>query len=222
MIQPALSYSPTPTSPQYHKYPTDDPKLGIPTANIPLSGLSIGGHDSLESGIYYGFCTLDHSSIASQTSSSSVPSATEDTSVPARSSNHAVADLEYSTPPPSSTSNDIVYPTVLSIGYNPYYKNEKRSIEIHILSNFDKDFYGATLSLVILGYIRPEYDYAGLEALVEDIREDIRVAQRSLEREKYKAWKEDEWLRGGGEEKGNVRYDQAGQKDGVVKSEMIN
>jgi riboflavin kinase len=175
----------------------------------------------LESGIYYGFCTLDHTTIASSTSSSSVPSATDDTSIPSRSSNHAVRDLEYTTP---STSHDdtIVYPTVLSIGYNPYYKNEKRSIEIHVLSNFDNDFYGATLSLVILGYIRPEYDYAGLEALVEDIREDIRVAQRSLAREKYEAWKEDEWLRGGGEEGSNVRYDQAGQKDGVAISQMIN
>ena len=75
---------------------------------------------------------------------------------------------------------------------------------------------------MILGYIRPEYDYAGLEALVEDIREDIRVAQRSLARENYEAWKEDEWLQGGGDEKSNIRHDQAGQKDGVVVSQMMN
>jgi riboflavin kinase len=172
-------------------------ELGIPTANIPLSGLSVGGHDELDSGIYYGWCTLDHSSIAQQTTSTSVPSATADTSTPERSSNHAVADLEYASEN-KGEGNGVVYPTVLSIGYNPYYKNTQRSIEIHILANFPSDFYGATLSLIILGFIRPEYDYVSKDALVEDIREDIRVAQRSLEREAYGEWKGDAWLRGEG------------------------
>lgn len=67
------------------------------------------------------------------------------------------------------------------------------------------------------------------EALVEDIREDIRVAQRSLAREAYEEWKADEWLRGQeghGEEKRdeevgtNVRKGEAGQKDGVGISMM--
>jgi riboflavin kinase len=115
------------------------------------------------------------------------------------SSNHAVADLAPATT--TTTSGRQVYPTVLSIGYNPYYANTTRSIEIHILHNFEADFYGAELSLVILGYVRPEYDYVSKEALVEDIREDIRVAQRSLEREGYAVWKADGWLVGEGEKK---------------------
>lgn len=94
---------------------------------------------------------------------------------------------------------------MLSIGYNPYYKNTTRSIEIHILASFDRDFYGAELSLVILGFIRPEYDYEGVDALVEDIREDIRVARRSLDREGYQSWKDDKWLKGeGGSGEGQV------------------
>jgi riboflavin kinase len=112
------------------------------------------------------------------------------------SSNHAVADLAPPSSSSSTTSGRQVYPTVLSIGYNPYYANTTRSIEIHILHNFEADFYGAELSLVILGYVRPEYDYVSKEALVEDIREDIRVAQRSLEREGYAVWKGDGWLVG--------------------------
>lgn len=94
-----------------------------------------------------------------------------------------------------------MYPTVLSIGYNPYYKNTQRSIEIHILHSFAQDFYGATLSLIILGHIRPEYDYVSKEALVEDIREDIRVAQRSLARPAYEKWQHDDWLYGQGAKK---------------------
>jgi riboflavin kinase len=105
---------------------------------------------------------------------------------------------------------------VLSIGYNPYYKNTQRSIEIHILQNFDEDFYGATLSLLVLGFVRPEYDYVSKDALVEDIREDIRVAKRSLEREAYQEWKGDSWLRGEGEEERK----QAGQTGVVGMCEM--
>lgn len=85
---------------------------------------------------------------------------------------------------------------MLSIGFNPYYGNTQRSIEIHIMHSFDSDFYGATLSLIILGFIRPEYDYVSKEALVEDIKEDIRVAGRSLERENYQEFKTDGWLKG--------------------------
>ena len=51
------------------------------------------------------------------------------------------------------------------------------------------------------------------DALVEDIREDIRVARRSLEREGYQAWKGDGWLRGeGGEGEGQVTGAGNGEK----------
>ncbi|KAF2654800.1 riboflavin kinase [Lophiostoma macrostomum CBS 122681] len=194
-------------------------ELGIPTANIPLSGLSIGGHDDLDSGIYYGWATLDHSTISQNTSSTSVLSATDDTSVPEQSKNFAVADLESASVPPSRplTPSQVqdetpkVYPTVLSIGYNPFYANTTRSIEIHLLHLFPSDFYGATLSLLILGFIRPEYDYVDKDALVEDIREDIRVTQRSLARDAYGKFARDGWLVGAGGE------GEEGEKEGVYK-----
>jgi riboflavin kinase len=198
--------------------------LGIPTANIPLAGLTIGGHDDLESGIYYGYASLDHSTIPALTTALSVPSATGDTAIPERSSNHAVADLETpATAPPSRPMTPgrlweaKVYPTVLSIGYNPYYKNSQRSIEIHILHSFAQDFYGATLSLIILGHIRPEYDYVSREALVEDIREDIRVAQRSLARPAYEQCQQDPWLSG----EGDAQHEARGQTGTPAKSETV-
>jgi riboflavin kinase len=120
-----------------------------------------------------------------------------------------------------------ILPAVLSIGYNPFYKNKTKSIvrlpryrpystcyekamlmqlqEIHIMPplsspsptaegagepgqvKFHKlpDFYGTQLKLLILGYIRPEYDYVSLEALIEDIRVDCEVARKSLQRPAY-------------------------------------
>ncbi|KAG9567827.1 riboflavin kinase, partial [Aureobasidium melanogenum] len=125
-------------------------ELGIPTANIPLSGLTVGGHDDIESGVYYGYCSL------------------------------------------SSTSR--IYPQVMSIGWNPFYKNTVRSVEVHVLEKFDADFYGAHMNLVILGFIRPEYDYVSKESLIEDIEFDVAVARRCLEREGYAKFKEDPYL----------------------------
>lgn len=75
-----------------------------------------------------------------------------------------------------------IFPMVMSIGYNPFYKNTVRSAEVHILHGFGADFYGAPLRLEILGYVRPELDYVDRESLVRDIRTDIEVAARSLER----------------------------------------
>ncbi|KAI1929457.1 riboflavin kinase [Ophidiomyces ophidiicola] len=165
-------------------------ELGIPTANIPAEGLS--EHPSLNSGVYYGVAALD-------------PRKFE----------------------PSNTSDKEtrIFPCVLSIGYNPFYKNT----EIHILPHLslesapsvsplasdstdstsnsnnneivDKprhhfhhfpDFYGTPLNLLILGYIRPEYDYVSLEALVEDIRVDCEVAKRSLTRKTYVCFMRDD------------------------------
>jgi riboflavin kinase len=88
---------------------------------------------------------------------------------------------------------------VMSIGYNPFYKNTVRSAEVHVLNKFEKDFYGSEMRLVILGYVRPEYDYVSVEALVEDIKTDIEVSARSLERGAWGDKANDEWLWGKGD-----------------------
>jgi riboflavin kinase len=72
---------------------------------------------------------------------------------------------------------------VMSIGYNPFYKNTVRSAEVHVLHEFAADFYGVDMRLLILGFIREEKDYSGLDALIADINLDCEVAGRSLARE---------------------------------------
>jgi FAD synthase len=51
---------------------TDKRQLGIPTANIPLEGLEIGGHSDLESGVYYGWAGL-HSNATNNTKQTVYP-----------------------------------------------------------------------------------------------------------------------------------------------------
>ncbi|KAI9883483.1 MAG: hypothetical protein M1823_004752 [Watsoniomyces obsoletus] len=151
-------------------------ELGIPTANIPIDGLSIGGYEEVESGVYFGWAGLEqHSNV--------IPG-------------HHDGEANGSTDGVVKGQKEFrVYPMVMSIGWNPFYKNEKRSIEVHILHTFEHDFYGAQLNLLILGFIRPEYDYVSREALIEDIRIDIAVTERSLEREAYKKLADDAYLK---------------------------
>ncbi|KAI1141504.1 riboflavin kinase [Hypoxylon sp. FL0543] len=75
-----------------------------------------------------------------------------------------------------------IYPMVMSIGYNPFYKNAVRSAEVHVLHRFAADFYGAPMRLLILGFVRDERDYSSLDALVSDINIDCDVARQSLAR----------------------------------------
>ena len=94
---------------------------------------------------------------------------------------------------PASASVE-VFSSVLSIGYNPFYKNTVRSVEIHVLHAFEHDFYGSSINLLVLGYIRPEYDYVSLDSLIEDIKVDCDVAKNSLDRPAYQKFRDDERL----------------------------
>ena len=87
-----------------------------------------------------------------------------------------------------------VYPMVMSFGWNPFYKNEKRSAEVHIIHEFATDFYDEELRVAVAGYIRPEFNYVDVASLIDDIKTDIRVAQQSLSRVSYMKLKLNEFF----------------------------
>merc|ERR1719233_2467730 len=74
-----------------------------------------------------------------------------------------------------------VHKMVLSVGWNPFYKNKKKSMETHIMHDFEEDFYGSELTVIVLGYIRPEASFPSLESLVNAIHADIAAADKALE-----------------------------------------
>lgn len=78
---------------------------------------------------------------------------------------------------------------------NPFYKNEKKTVEPHLLHAFAEDFYGQELRLVVTGHIRPELNFTSLEALVEAIQSDIRIAGEQLDAPQYAALAADAFLR---------------------------
>ncbi|KNC80188.1 hypothetical protein SARC_07449 [Sphaeroforma arctica JP610] len=73
-----------------------------------------------------------------------------------------------------------VYPMVMSIGYNPFYDNKTKTAEVHILHDFDGDFYGEMLRIAILGFWRGMKNYEGVDALIADIENDKKVAREEL------------------------------------------
>ncbi|KAG8218837.1 riboflavin kinase, partial [Butyriboletus roseoflavus] len=95
-----------------------------------------------------------------------------------------------------STKDLVVLPMVMSLGWNPFYKNQRMTAEIHIMHTFNADFYGCKLKALVLGYIRPELDYISrgkelLEALIDDIETDKRVSCNSLARPGYAEYASD-------------------------------
>ena len=88
-----------------------------------------------------------------------------------------------------------VHDMVMSIGWNPFYKNEKRAMETHIVHKFDGDLYGRMLSVIIVGHLRPEANYDSLEKLIEAIENDISNGQKLNGDEQFSKFKEDPFFR---------------------------
>ncbi|KAL2756022.1 hypothetical protein ACRALDRAFT_1070824 [Sodiomyces alcalophilus JCM 7366] len=130
-------------------------ELGIPTANLPVDAQKTPWIDDVKSGVYFGWASL------------SLPPDHPDR------------------PSGSDAPAFLLYPMVMSIGYNPFYKNTVRSAEVHVLHPFSADFYDAHMRLLVLGFVREEKDYKSLDALIEDIRFDCVVANESLRRARW-------------------------------------
>lgn len=60
-----------------------------------------------------------------------------------------------------SILNGTRYETVISVGWNPFYKNTKKTVEAHLLTKLD-DFYGDKLTVEMLGYLRQEANFNGV------------------------------------------------------------
>ncbi|WVF70839.1 hypothetical protein IAT40_005633 [Kwoniella sp. CBS 6097] len=197
--------------------------LGIPTANLPDTSLQ-PLNDLQMTGIYYGFARIHPSTSTPLPSTFPTPAHSGPSSPsllsasapdPFTSSKHKVnskgeaevGNEELETlptvtapyPPEAnaqrwSRDDEKVWPMVMSVGWNPYFKNEKITAEVHIMHPFKADFYGHHMSVVVLGYIRPELDYVSKEALIEDIQTDVRVALNSLARPDYQSYAHDQFL----------------------------
>jgi FAD synthase len=75
------------------------------------------------------------------------------------------------------------YKGVLSIGYNPYFDNDFKTIEVFLIDYEGDDFYGEDVMVTIKGYIRPESAFENFCELVTAITYDIIIANKILSKD---------------------------------------
>ena len=76
------------------------------------------------------------------------------------------------------------YKGVLSIGYNPFFNNSVKTIEVFLIDYEGDDFYGEEVSLLMDGYSRSEENFANLSELVTTISYDIILFNKILDDKK--------------------------------------
>ncbi|EJS42319.1 fmn1p [Saccharomyces arboricola H-6] len=148
-------------------------ELGIPTANVPIEQLPKVIND-LDLGVYFGFARIK--------------SIDQEPSVETRQDGRTVV-YNYGQYLSEANGDLDILPMVLSVGKNPFYGNDFKTMELHVLHDFENDFYGAKVKFNILGHIRPELNYTTKEALIKDINIDIMTAQSVLATPPYQTFK---------------------------------
>lgn len=155
--------------------------LGIPTANLDLSQLQmhrvvdvdnntsqvLSSLQDIPCGIYWGYCRVGDAARG-----------------PATPQSDRSDDPESSSP---SSTLGVLYKTAISIGYNPTYGNDHKTVEPHLIATETdprrhascsgetvlQDFYQQPIRLSVVGYLRPELPFEGLDKLVVAIKKDI-------------------------------------------------
>lgn len=84
-----------------------------------------------------------------------------------------------------------VHKMVMSIGWNPFYQNKTKSMETHIMHEYESDFYDQELKIIILGFLRPEKNFNSLNELIIAIKSDIAQSNEKLDQAEFAMYKHD-------------------------------
>ena len=112
------------------------------------------------------------------------------------------AMIEDSAMPPASRA---VHKAVLSVGWNPTFNNEKRTVEAYLCHDFASDFYEKQMRLIVCGYIRPQENFfaegvayeAAMAILIEAIAGDVEFGKSQLETLEMLAFRSDPFFASG-------------------------
>mmetsp|Transcript_33923 Transcript_33923/g.59589 ORF Transcript_33923/g.59589 Transcript_33923/m.59589 type:complete len:195 (-) Transcript_33923:31-615(-) len=169
--------------------------LGIPTANVSrekeVLSCSCGDFDHLPTGIYWGFARIGEMATPSSTG------------IEKDDINSVLGK---------------VHLAAISIGYNPTYNNKEKTVEPHLIADEEhpqrhasstgetqfQDFYDKTIILSVVGYLRPELPFEGLEKLTDAIKKDITDAEKLAGQSDPSTLVEREWV---GASSANVRLE---------------
>lgn len=66
-------------------------------------------------------------------------------------------------------------PAAISVGTNPQFEGEQRTVEAHVLGRSDLNLYGERIAVTFVNRIRPMMTFDSLNALLEQMDDDLRV-----------------------------------------------
>jgi len=75
---------------------------------------------------------------------------------------------------------DRLLPAAVSIGTNPTFDGTTRRVEAYVLDRTDLDLYGETVSLELVGRLRPTVRFDGVDELVEQMERDVKQCRDLL------------------------------------------
>lgn len=73
------------------------------------------------------------------------------------------------------TSAGEFLPAAISVGTNPQFDGEERTVETHVLGRSDLNLYGERVAITFVSRIRPMLSFDSLEDLLEQMDDDLRV-----------------------------------------------
>lgn len=71
-------------------------------------------------------------------------------------------------------------PAAISVGTNPQFDGEKRTVEAHVLGRTDLDLYGEEISVDLVSYLRPMLSFNTVEELLHQMDDDLRQSALAL------------------------------------------
>ncbi len=71
-------------------------------------------------------------------------------------------------------------PAAISVGTNPQFDGAKRTVEAHVMGRNDLDLYGSQVAVVFEKRLRPMMRFDGVDALLEQMDEDLRSSAAAL------------------------------------------
>jgi riboflavin kinase len=163
-------------------------KLGIPTANLPCS-LFQDQLGELPCGVYVGWAVTMHR--GAQTSS---PASAILLLPPLRL---AVCYSVTQTAHVSQAVRGAVHRCVCNVGFSPTFvdaESPEKIVEAHLMKEFSSDFYGEPMRLLLLGFLREERKFSGVDELLATISSDIATAGEQLESSPLAELAEAPWL----------------------------
>lgn len=80
---------------------------------------------------------------------------------------------------------DMRWPAAISVGSNPTFDGVSRVVEAHVIDRPSEDFgdfdlYGQQIVVEFVKHLRPMVAYRGIEALIEQMNEDVEQARSVL------------------------------------------